>query len=356
MEPSNPQRAPAPGTTWLRIAGRTWTMPDAAWEVWVRHGHVPPDALVLSRQWTRGAWRRADSLEVYHLFAPSMVSRDSAAGTGGGSATGGGDAAGNAGAARPAPGHPDGPPPATSLPPRNEPLPAGMRIEVPAAAGRGLPVALTGRGLSVTQALLFANLLISALLVWRWRMAYEANLWAFSGELRARLFDGRLDALLPPLFLHASAQHLLGNMVGLVAGGAAVEEFYGRARTLLLYLAAGLCGAGLSLLRPKEVLSVGASGAVMGLYGVMLVFLLRYRSRFSARQRMKTTRIYLPLLLLALLPGLLQADLFSHVGGFAGGILAALLVPPPATRIPSAGAEARSMPDPGLPPDTGGGR
>lgn len=312
MEPSNPQRTPGPGTTWLRIADRTWTMPDSVWELWVRRGHVPPDAMVISLQWTRGVWRRADSLEVFHLFVPSA-------------------------ARSPAAGHAPVPPRRSegplAVPGSPEPLegPSGAR---PGTRSDGLPVALTGHGVSVTQALLFANILISAALVWTWRSSYEPRLWAYSGELHTRLFSGWVPALLPPLFLHASAQHLLGNMVGLVAGGAAVEEFYGRTRTFLFYLFAGLCGAGLSLLRPKEVLSVGASGAIMGLYGVMLVFLLRYRRRFSERQKMKTIRIYLPMLALALLPGLFQADLLSHVGGFVGGILLALILPPQAGRIP----------------------
>jgi rhomboid protease GluP len=111
---------------------------------------------------------------------------------------------------------------------------------------------------------------------------------------------------------------------------------------------AGICGALFSLLRPKEVLSVGASGAIMGLYGVILVFLLRYRARFTRRQRLKTTRIYLPLLGLALLPSIFQADLLSHVGGFLGGTLLALFVPPRRDRMNWAADE----PEPPLPSGT----
>jgi membrane associated rhomboid family serine protease len=276
-------------------------MPDAVWEHWVRRGHVPADALVLSEAWTRGVWKRAGSLEVYHLFAPAAAPSPSA----------------------------DAPGPSV-----------GIGADTPGASGPAarpepaeLPTAIWGRGLSITQALLLANLLVSAVLVWLWRDTYSDRLWSYSGLLHTRLFAGWITALFPPLFLHASAQHLLGNMIGLTAGGAAVEEFYGRRRTLALYLFSGICGALMSLLRPKEVLSVGASGAIMGLYGVILVFLLRYRTRFTERQRMKTTRIYLPLVVLALLPSLFQADLLSHVGGFLGGVLLALFVPPKKERM-----------------------
>jgi ADP-ribose pyrophosphatase YjhB (NUDIX family) len=74
----------------------------------------------------------------------------------------------------------------------------------------------------------------------------------------------------------------------------------------------------------------------MGLYGVTLAFLIRYRGRFSARQRWKTTRVYFPLLVLALLPSLFRADLLSHVGGFVGGLLLGLFVPPNEERLPRA--------------------
>jgi membrane associated rhomboid family serine protease len=314
MEETNPQRAPGPGMTLLRHGDRTWEMPDPVWEIWVRRGHVPPDALVLSEMWTRGVWRKAESLEVYHLYRPPTPEERLAAAEASPDSAGQ-DVAGAEGS-------------------------GGMH-----RAARELPEAIWGPGLSVTQILVLVNLLVSGVLVWAWRENYDTRLWDLSGALHARLFAGFLPAIVVPLFLHASAGHLLGNMVGLTAGGAAVEEFYGRLRTLGLYLFAGLSGAAMSLLRardlypegsdiPMPVLSVGASGAIMGLYGIILVFLLRYRTRFSDRQRMKTTRIYLPLLVIALLPSLFGHDLLSHVGGFLGGVLGALIVPPHPQRVP----------------------
>jgi membrane associated rhomboid family serine protease len=363
MEETNPQRALGPGMTRLRHGDRTWEMPDPVWELWVRRGHVPPDTLVLSEMWTRGAWRRAESLEVYHLYRPPTAEERAAAAenprvstragaeplrsapgslsvatVAGGTAAGGVDGAGTAGAGGAGTAGADG----------------SDRMR---RAAHDLPEAIWGPGLSVTQVLVLVNLLVSGTLVWIWRENYDAKLWALSGILHARLFAGFLPAIVVPLFLHASAGHLLGNMVGLTAGGAAVEEFYGRLRTLGLYLFAGLCGAAMSLLRARElypdtsdipvpVLTVGASGAIMGLYGVILVFLLRYRARFSDRQRMKTTRIYLPLLVIALLPSLFGHDLLSHVGGFLGGALGALVVPPHPRRVPwetdGEGSAARS--------------
>jgi membrane associated rhomboid family serine protease len=68
------------------------------------------------------------------------------------------------------------------------------------------------------------------------------------------------------------------------------------------------------------------------------VFLLRNRKHFSDRQKMKTNRVYLPLLVLAVFPSLFMADFYSHLGGFLGGVLLALLLSPVKERLPWAAA------------------
>ena len=74
-------------------------------------------------------------------------------------------------------------------------------------------------------------------------------------------------------------------------------------------------------------ISVGASGAIFGLAGVMAMFLLRYYRRFSPRQRWRARRIYGPLVVLLVLPALIQADYYAHIGGFLTGLLLGAWVP-----------------------------
>jgi rhomboid protease GluP len=137
-----------------------------------------------------------------------------------------------------------------------------------------------------------------------------------------------------PLFLHASLDHLFSNMISLTGGGAVIEEYYGRKRMLLIYIVSGLFGAMFSLLKDRSVLAVGASGAIMGLFGASLVFLARNRRRFRMRERWRATRIQLPFLLLMVIPSIFYADLLSHLGGFlAGAMLAARIAPLP-DRLP----------------------
>jgi rhomboid protease GluP len=190
-----------------------------------------------------------------------------------------------------------------------------------------------GPGVSVTEAFIAINVTVILALFVVWRGSYSEHLWGLSGMLREKLFQGWVPVLLIPLFLHASPAHIISNMLALAGGGTVVEEYYGRKRTLLLYFLAGLAGAVLSLTREKPVLSVGASGAIMGLFGVALVFLLRERRHLRLPERWRASRIQLPFLLLLVIPSLFNADLLSHVGGFVGGAIGALFVKPLPDRI-----------------------
>lgn len=271
----------------IKHQGREWRVGDDEWPRWVRMGWIPPDALVNSPRWTRGLWRTADSLEVYHLFRPSP---------------------------KPAPA------PQTDTVKRHGPF--GM---------------FRGPGPSITEWLIIVNILIGVVLYLTWGEQYSTELWAYSAQLKERLGSGFLPALMIPVFLHATPAHLLGNMITFVAAGAVVEEFYGRKRMILLYLFSGLTSSLLSLARTKDVLSVGASGAIMGMYGVGLVFLLRERRHFSESQRYRLRRVQIPFFFLLVLPSILHADFYAHLGGFLGGALLALFVAPLTDRLPRPG-------------------
>lgn len=272
--------------TEIRHDDLSWEIHDDEWPRWVRLGWVPPDALVLSERWTKGVWRRADGLEVYHLFRPSA--RDEA------------------------------PPP---------PVDKSVRRHGPFGIFRG-------PGPSVTELLVLANVLVGVFLYMRWGEDYSTHLWAYSTRLKEILETGGFQVLFIPLFLHADVGHLTGNMLTFVLAGAVIEEFYGRVRMLSIYVGAGLCGALLSLLRVKDVLSVGASGAILGMYGAGLVFLLRERHHFNASQRYRLKRVQIPFFLLLVIPAILHADFYSHLGGFLGGAAFAAFLRPLPERVP----------------------
>jgi len=261
--------------TRIRIGASLYLIPDEDWEDWVRRGRVPPDAWVISPFWTQGTWRLAETMEVYHLFVPSRSElRD-----------------------RPAPGITD--------------------------------IIFSRHGISITELLALLNLAIAACLYLIWRGDYEPHLWWLSQFMRRFVGDGRgFVAVIVPMFLHANLQHVFFNVIALLAAGTAVEYFYGRWKMLAGYLLAGYGGAALSFFaRPKPLLSVGASGAIFGLYGLCLLLLLRHFRRFSVRQRWKTLRIYIPILVLAVIPAIFGGDFYSHLGGFLTGCVIGVFLP-----------------------------
>jgi rhomboid protease GluP len=146
--------------------------------------------------------------------------------------------------------------------------------------------------------------------------------------VRDRVLAGEWWRLVSATFLHAGWDHLLGNCLVLYVVGMACEHAFGFVRTAVVYFTSGLTGSVLSgALSPGP--SVGASGAIFGVVAAVVVVLYRHQQRFYLRDK----RIGFVLLVWAayqISTGLLNPyiDNYGHLGGFAGGATAALLLEP----------------------------
>jgi membrane associated rhomboid family serine protease len=118
------------------------------------------------------------------------------------------------------------------------------------------------------------------------------------------------------MFLHGGVLHIAFNMFALWWLGSIVEQLIGPVRFLLVYLASGLAGsAGALLLTNPNVPTVGASGAIFGILGALLI--LEFMQTGSlAGQAM--TMIVINLALTAAIPGI---SIGGHLGGLVGGIV-----------------------------------
>lgn len=130
------------------------------------------------------------------------------------------------------------------------------------------------------------------------------------------------------VFLHIGLLHLLFNMVALWNVGALMERLLGRVGFLTLYVLSGLFSSLLSLAWHPAVVSAGASGAIFGVYGGLLAFLVRHRDMqhhgFLTALRSNT----LAFLGYNLVFGMLQQgiDMAAHVGGLLAGFGCGLLL------------------------------
>ena len=139
--------------------------------------------------------------------------------------------------------------------------------------------------------------------------------------------SGEFYRLLTGTFLHAGPLfmpfHLLLNMYTLYIIGSQVENFVGKWKYLIIYLASAIMGSLLSVVILKGD-SVGASGAIFGLMGCLVYFGYHYRVYFGSV--LKTQLI--PLIILNLGLGFLIANIdnVAHIGGLIGGVLATMAV------------------------------
>ncbi len=140
--------------------------------------------------------------------------------------------------------------------------------------------------------------------------------WLLYGPLVAH---GDWWRLVTAAFLHGSLLHILFNMLALWWLGTAVESALGTRRFLLLYFASALAGSAGALIDSPTTPVVGASGAVFGIMGALLV--LEYMATGSlAGQAMGM--IVLNLAFSFAVPGI---AIGGHIGGLIGGIAATYL-------------------------------
>jgi membrane associated rhomboid family serine protease len=117
------------------------------------------------------------------------------------------------------------------------------------------------------------------------------------------------------MFLHASFFHLALNMYSLYFVGSIMEQVIGRWRFLLLYLASGLAGSAGALYLSPLTPTVGASGAIFGILGGLLVL---ERKRHIATGGQVAGLIVLNLVITFAFASTISVG--GHVGGLIGGI------------------------------------
>jgi len=156
---------------------------------------------------------------------------------------------------------------------------------------------------------------------------------SFEGELLYRFgsgfspmtLSGEWWRIVTPIFLHGGIVHFFFNSYVLLQLGPLVEDEFGTARFWVVYLLSGIAGSALSqFVRPVN--TVGASGAIFGLIGLLLVYgWLRGGARGEAlRAGMMRYLVYV--LIFSLIAGG-GIDHLNHAGGLLCGALLGLVVP-----------------------------
>lgn len=146
--------------------------------------------------------------------------------------------------------------------------------------------------------------------------------------MRGILIEKEYGRFLWSMFFHSDLQHLFNNMILLLFMGSMLEKIVGHLPYTILYFLSGIGGGVLSLLvkylESDWSNSIGASGAIFGLDGLLLAVVILLRDRVA-----DVTPMRVGLMIgLSLYSGFTgeNIDNAAHVGGLLVGLITGLII------------------------------
>jgi len=178
----------------------------------------------------------------------------------------------------------------------------------------------------VTLALMLACIAVYLRQIWIGGLLNPGRVVATGAVDRALVLRGEIWRLISAGFMHANADHLIGNMIMLFILGMACEHAFGRGPFLFLYVAA--CAASSLAVMVSATPAVGASGAIFGLAGALIATIRIHRRHVELRDHrvgivLAVWAVY-TLGLGAFIPIVSNS---GHLGGLIGGSILGLVLP-----------------------------
>lgn len=147
---------------------------------------------------------------------------------------------------------------------------------------------------------------------------------AWGADFGPLTLHGQWWRVITACFLHLSVMHIAMNMFILLLVGTFSEKIFGNLRFLVIYLLAGVGGNIAGLYDHPLTIAAGASGAVFGIYGALLGFLLVQRHVIPSDRAWglaKSAGIFIFYNLLYGLYKINEIDMAAHIGGLLTGFV-----------------------------------
>ena len=181
----------------------------------------------------------------------------------------------------------------------------------------------------VTLVLVVINVLIYLCCIYAEKIPYGettlADMIYDAGSMNTEriLSNGEYYRSVTSMFLHGGISHIVSNMIFLIALGEMLERAIGHARFVLLYFLSGIGGDIFSMinvvLSQNYYTAIGASGAIFGLIGAMLVLVVLNDGHYEgiSIKRMAFAIVYM------VYSGMQSEgiDNAAHLGGLVFGVL-----------------------------------
>jgi len=189
--------------------------------------------------------------------------------------------------------------------------------------------AIWTRRTPMTKAFLAINIIIFLLMAFAGGSTNQTTLMAFGVKSNPEIDQGQWWRFVTPIFIHIGLLHLLFNSYALWIVGPQVEKLYGSASFAVLYVLTGIAGVAGSYFYHPYSISAGASGAIFGLFGVLLAFGFRYRNSIPPDFKRAVGTGVLPVIVINLIIGFTipAIDNSAHLSGLIAGVTLALVVP-----------------------------
>jgi rhomboid protease GluP len=187
---------------------------------------------------------------------------------------------------------------------------------------------LVPKGDHFTAAILIdINLIIFILLVTSGISIMSATpkeLLELGANRRYEVMNGEYWRLFSSMFLHGGLMHIFMNLFGIGATCSLIEPILGRYKTLIAYLISGIGASLMSIYWHENTVSVGASGAIFGMMGVMIALLVTKKDNDFKSIYYVILGLYGGVsLLFGLLGGI---DNAAHIGGLLTGFIIGLIL------------------------------
>ena len=179
----------------------------------------------------------------------------------------------------------------------------------------------------LTNVLIAVNSLVFLISAWISKNIFDIDIYTLiimGAKVNSLIDKGQVWRLITCAFLHGGLIHIFFNMYALKILGPEIEYVYGKVKYLVIYLLSAIAASIFSYIFGPQSVSVGASGAIFGLFGAMLIFGIKHRKQMGKAYMMNILQVIFVNVIIGISSS--NIDNAAHFGGLIVGALIALLL------------------------------